>query len=153
VYSSIYIVYLSIHLWLYSPCGSRQLFQFPKLYTVGRTPWMVDQPIASPLPTQRTTQTENKRTQTSNASSGIRTHDPIVWEGEDGSCLRHRGHCDRLMLFRVMKSRKTRRVGQEVWIGEMWNAWGIVKSGCLKGDISVGRRIRLKSFLNSQDGR
>jgi hypothetical protein len=26
----------------------------------------------------------------------IRTHDPSVWAGEDSSCLRPRGHCDRL---------------------------------------------------------
>jgi hypothetical protein len=29
------------------------------------------------------------------ASSGIRTHDPSVRAGEDGLCLRSRGHCDR----------------------------------------------------------
>jgi hypothetical protein len=29
------------------------------------------------------------------ASSGIRTHDPSVGAGEDGSCLRARCHCDR----------------------------------------------------------
>jgi hypothetical protein len=30
-----------------------------------------------------------------NASSEIRTHDPSVRAGEDGSCLRPRGHRDR----------------------------------------------------------
>jgi hypothetical protein len=34
------------------------------LHTVGRTPWTEDQPVARPLPTQRTTQTQNKRTET-----------------------------------------------------------------------------------------
>jgi hypothetical protein len=29
------------------------------------------------------------------ALSGIRTHDPSVRAGEDGSCLRLRDHCDR----------------------------------------------------------
>jgi hypothetical protein len=33
------------------------------LYTVGRTPWTVNQPVSRPLPTYRTTQTQNKRTQ------------------------------------------------------------------------------------------
>jgi hypothetical protein len=42
-----------IYLWLYSPCGPWSLFQFLDLYTVGRTPWMGDQPIARPLPTHR----------------------------------------------------------------------------------------------------
>jgi hypothetical protein len=31
------------------------------------------------------------------ALRGIRTHDPSVWAGEDSSCLRPRGHCDRLI--------------------------------------------------------
>jgi hypothetical protein len=47
---------ISIYLWLY---GS-----FLILYTVGRTPWTGDQPVARPLPTHRTTQTQ-KLTQTS----------------------------------------------------------------------------------------
>jgi hypothetical protein len=42
-----------------------RFFQFPNLYTVGRSPWTSDQPVARPLPTHRTTQTQNKRTQTS----------------------------------------------------------------------------------------
>jgi hypothetical protein len=32
-------------------------------YTVGSTPWTGDQPVATPLPTRRTTQPQNKRTQ------------------------------------------------------------------------------------------
>jgi hypothetical protein len=39
------------------------LLQFRNLfYTDGRTPWTSDQPVARPLPTHRTTQTQNKRT-------------------------------------------------------------------------------------------
>jgi hypothetical protein len=41
------------------------VFQFLSLYTVGRTPWTGDQPVSRPLPTHRTTQTQNKRIQTS----------------------------------------------------------------------------------------
>jgi hypothetical protein len=37
------------------------------------------------------------------ASSGIRTQDPSVRAGEDGSCLRPRDHCDRHTLIRVRK--------------------------------------------------
>jgi hypothetical protein len=40
-----------------------RFFSFLILYTVGRTPWTGDQPIASSLSTPRTTETENKRTQ------------------------------------------------------------------------------------------
>jgi hypothetical protein len=35
------------------------------LYTIGRTPWTGHQSVARPLPTHRTTQTQNKHTQTS----------------------------------------------------------------------------------------
>jgi hypothetical protein len=41
-------------------------------------------------------------------SSGIRTHDPSVRAGEDGSCLKPRGHCDRrvYMLQYVARIKK-----------------------------------------------
>jgi hypothetical protein len=46
--------------------GPWPLLQFRNLsYTVGRTPWRSDQPVARPLPTHRTRQAQNKRTQTS----------------------------------------------------------------------------------------
>jgi hypothetical protein len=38
------------------------LFQFHDHLTDGRTPWTSDQPVARPLPKQRTTQTQNKHT-------------------------------------------------------------------------------------------
>jgi hypothetical protein len=40
----------------------RFFFSFLILYTFGRTPWTGDQPVARPLPTHRTTQTQNKCT-------------------------------------------------------------------------------------------
>jgi hypothetical protein len=40
-------------------------FQFLNIYTAGSSPWAGDQPVARPLPTHRTTQTHNKRTQIS----------------------------------------------------------------------------------------
>jgi hypothetical protein len=62
--------------------GPWPLFQFLNLYTVGRTPWTEDQPVARPLPIQGTTQTQNKRTQYNHAWSGIRTHYPRVRAGK-----------------------------------------------------------------------
>jgi hypothetical protein len=56
---------MTIYLWLYSPCEPWPLFQFLNLYTVGTTPWTGDQHVTRPLPTLRTTQTRNKRTQAS----------------------------------------------------------------------------------------
>jgi hypothetical protein len=59
-------IYLSIYLWFYSPfVGPWLFFSVLILYRVGRTPWTGDQPIARPLRTHRTTQTQNTRTQTS----------------------------------------------------------------------------------------
>jgi hypothetical protein len=53
----------------------------------GRPPWTGDQPVARPLPTHRTTQTEQTHTDI-HASSGILTHDPSFRASEDSSCLR-----------------------------------------------------------------
>jgi hypothetical protein len=55
-----------IHPWLYRPLSDLgRFFSFLILYTVGKTPWTGDQPVASSLPTHRTIQIQNKRTQTS----------------------------------------------------------------------------------------
>jgi hypothetical protein len=67
IYLSIYLslclsIYLSIA--LQSLVGPWPFFSFLILYTIGRTPWTGDQSITRPLPTHRTTQTQNKRTQT-----------------------------------------------------------------------------------------
>jgi hypothetical protein len=54
---------LSIYLWLCSPLlDLGRFFSFLTLYTVGRTPWTGDQPVARPLSTHRKTETPNKRT-------------------------------------------------------------------------------------------
>jgi hypothetical protein len=56
-----------------SPFRTCPLFQFLILYTVGRTPWTGDQPVARPLPTHRTTQAQNKRIETSMPRVGFET--------------------------------------------------------------------------------
>jgi hypothetical protein len=45
--------------------GLGRFFRFLIPYTVCRTSWTGDQPVAIPLPTHRTAQAQNKRTQTS----------------------------------------------------------------------------------------
>jgi hypothetical protein len=47
------------------------------VYTVGRTPWTGDQPVARPLPTHRTTQTQNKHTQTAMPLMGFEQPIPV----------------------------------------------------------------------------
>jgi hypothetical protein len=55
-----------VYLWLYSPfLHLGRFFSLLILYTVGRTPLTGDQPVAMPLPTHRTIQTQNKLHQTS----------------------------------------------------------------------------------------
>jgi hypothetical protein len=57
--------------------GPWPLFQFLNLYTVGRTPRTGDQPVAKPVSTHRTTQTQNKRTQTSMHRVGFEPKIPV----------------------------------------------------------------------------
>jgi hypothetical protein len=75
-------IYLSIYPGLYSPCWSWPLFQFLNLNTVGRTPCTGDQPVTRPLPTHRTTQTQNKRTQTSMPRMGFESTIPVFDRAE-----------------------------------------------------------------------
>jgi hypothetical protein len=72
-------------------------FQLINLYTVGRTPWTGDKPVARPLPTHRRSQTQNKRTQISMLRVGFETTIPVL-QRADGSCLRPHSHCDRPVI-------------------------------------------------------
>jgi hypothetical protein len=56
--------------------GPWPLFQFRNPIH-DRTLWTEDQPVARPLPTHRTTQTQNKRTQTSMPRVGFETTTPV----------------------------------------------------------------------------
>jgi hypothetical protein len=63
--------------WLYSPLLSLgRFFSYLTFYTVGRTPWMGDQPVER-LPTHRRAQTQNKRTQTSMSQVGFEPTIPV----------------------------------------------------------------------------
>jgi hypothetical protein len=53
--------------------GPWPFFSFLILYTVGRSPWTGDQPVARPLPTY----TQNKRTQTSMPRVGFKPTIPV----------------------------------------------------------------------------
>jgi hypothetical protein len=83
------MISLSIYLRLYSPCGPWSLFQFLNLYTVGRTPWTGNQPVARPLPTHRITQTQNKTTQTSVPRVGFETTIPVFERSKTIHALDH----------------------------------------------------------------
>jgi hypothetical protein len=86
-------------LWLYSPLLDLAAFSICLiLYTVGRICWTGDEPISRPLPTHRTTQTQNKRTQTSMPRVGFEPKIPVFERAKtvhaldraaavNGSCL------------------------------------------------------------------
>jgi hypothetical protein len=81
------------------------LLQFCNLfYTDSRIPWTSNEPITRPLPTHRTTQTQNKHTHRHPYLEWIQTHDPSVRANEDGSCLKPCGHCDQ--QFNIFSSLK-----------------------------------------------
>jgi uncharacterized membrane protein YphA (DoxX/SURF4 family) len=54
-----------------------RFFSFLILYTVGTTPWTGYQPVTRPLPTHRTAQTHNKRTQTFMPRVGLEPMAPM----------------------------------------------------------------------------
>jgi hypothetical protein len=80
---------------VYSPCGPWPLFQCLNLCTADRASWTGDQPVARPLPTHSTTQTQNKRAQTSMPRV---VFEPTIagFERAKTSCLRPRGHCQQI---------------------------------------------------------
>jgi hypothetical protein len=89
--------FTSIYLWLYSPCGPSPLFSF-LIYTqsVGLLGRVTSPSQGRYLHTGQHEQRINAHNTDIHALNGIRTHDPSVRAGEDGSCRRPRGHCDRL---------------------------------------------------------
>jgi hypothetical protein len=72
-------------------------FQFLILHTFGGIPWTEDQPITRPLSTHKTTQTYDKRTQTSMRWVGIECTIAAFERAKTVHALRQRGHCDRLI--------------------------------------------------------
>jgi hypothetical protein len=77
VHSLYSLSFFSLSLWLYSPFDlARFFFNFLILYTVGRTPWTGDRPVARPLHIHRTTQTQNKR---------IHRHPSLEWDSNPRS--------------------------------------------------------------------
>jgi hypothetical protein len=62
---------------------------------VGHLGWGISPSQSRYLHTEQHRHRMNAHNTDIHASIGIRTHDPSVGGGEDGSCLRLRGHCDR----------------------------------------------------------
>jgi hypothetical protein len=101
-----YQIYRSIDLsmTLQTFVGPWPLFSFLIFYTVGRTPWTGDQPVARLLPAHTGHHKHRINAHTDiHASSGIRTHDPSVRASEDSSRLRPRDHSDRTEFISIIK--------------------------------------------------
>jgi hypothetical protein len=78
------------------------LFSFSILFTVGKTPWTGDQPVSRQLPIYSTTQTQNKRTQTSMLQVGFESTVPVFERAKTVHALdRARGHCDRRIVLLI----------------------------------------------------
>jgi hypothetical protein len=94
-------------------------------YTVHSTAWTRDQPVTSRLPTHRTTQAQNNRTQTS--WSGILAHDSSIWVLQDSWCLRPCGGSFwrpwgvSESIQKAMKQFKTDWSGIICWLGKLRN--------------------------------
>jgi hypothetical protein len=71
---SLYTLYYSLFLWLYSPLDPGRFFSSLILYTVGRTLWTGDQPVVRPHTEQHK---QNKRTQTCMPWVGFEPTTPV----------------------------------------------------------------------------
>jgi hypothetical protein len=80
-----------IHQWLYNPfVGPWPPIQLHNLFfTDSKDPWTSDQPITRPLPAHRTTQTQNKRTQTFMSRVGFGPTIPVSERAKTVHTLDH----------------------------------------------------------------
>jgi hypothetical protein len=108
---TVYLIYLSVSLSIY---GSTALllylgrtFRFLIIYAVGRTPWTGDEPLARPLPTHGTTQTQNKRTQTSTFWVGFESTIPTFEQAKTVSARPPWSSPWKLIIVKVAKSTRT----------------------------------------------
>jgi hypothetical protein len=81
-----------------------RFFSFLILYTVGRTPWTGNQPVARPLSTRRSTQTQDKLTQTPHCLEWDSNPRLQCSSGRRQFSLITRGHCDRLCMLVISRN-------------------------------------------------
>jgi hypothetical protein len=111
--------------------GPWPLFQFLFLfYTAGRTPWRGDQPVTRPIPTHRTTQTQNKLTC---------KHQCLKWDSNPRSqCLSGQ----RQFMSYIPRSHSDRQT--EISVSDLDQC-------CISAEINirvpVGRRVMLWSSI------
>jgi hypothetical protein len=94
------ILYISMAL---HPLWTWQLFEFLNPYTVDRTHWTGDQPVARPLPTHKT-QTQNKRTQTFIPRVGFEPSIPVFERVKLVHASDHAAMWLAYMLYRITNS-------------------------------------------------
>jgi hypothetical protein len=118
---------------------------FLVLYTVGRTPWTGDQPVAWPLPTRNTSQAQNKHTNAMHRAAGKGSS--CLWSPQSALTCKNCAFCPKsvficfiwLMQKPAINSVMTRHrnhpfylVEQKPWpltraIGKLVNVSGIIK--------------------------
>jgi hypothetical protein len=98
---------------------SATFFSFLIQYTVGRTPWTGVQPVARPQPTHRTTQTQNKHTQTSMPRVGFQPMTPMFKRVKTVHALDHTATVISIVSLchrYIKKSRKSVAVSLEIML-------------------------------------
>jgi hypothetical protein len=140
------------------PLRSFVLLQFLNPKTIGRTPWTGDQPDARSLPTHRTTQTHNKRTQTSMPWVGFEPTIPVFERPKAFHALgRAATVIGQLMLLRWSNQGRSARCGMHDAWREIRNAYKILvekhEGKRPREDLDADGRITLKWIVNKEGDR
>jgi hypothetical protein len=104
---------LPLSLWLYSPLHFGCLLSLLILYTVGRTPWTGDQPVAKSIPRQNST-IKNKRAQTSIPRVGFEPTTPAFERAKRIHTLEHAATAIGVLhqLSEIMKTSLSANINQ-----------------------------------------
>jgi hypothetical protein len=90
-----------------------RFFSFLILHAVGRTPWTGDHPVARPLPTHRTAQTQNKGTHISMPRVGFQSTTPVFERAKTFHSLDRAATAD--VAHRRQKSGKQSQIYAVQW--------------------------------------
>jgi hypothetical protein len=107
------------YLCLFSRLDLCSFFSFLILYTVGCTPRTGDASVARPLPTHRTIQTQNKRTETSMSRVGFEPTTPVFERAKTFHAFRA---ATVIGTFPPPPSSSSIPVSPTWNIGHLWNA-------------------------------
>jgi hypothetical protein len=120
------------------PFGLRHLFQILNPIH-SRTPWTGDQPVARALPTHRTTQTQNKRTETSMLLVEFEPTTPVSEQAKTIHAL----HCAATVIGLKIGSQNIIRVIK--WKGMRWTR----HPACMRDTINARKILFSRSKVTN----